>query len=211
MTILHWSGKSGWVPAVSLVAALAVLAGCGGRPRPVGLPGTATPVYNEVTGELEALESDTNGDGAVDTRARMNGVRLQSIEIDRNYDGVVDRWEFYVDNPGAPAAARSPDGRSVLDHVEEANGDGETVTRREFYVDGVIRRVEEDTDADGQLDKWEDYLNGRLRFMALDLDRVGHATRRLVYTSTGDVERVEIDPDGDGQFVPAPEAGGGSR
>jgi hypothetical protein len=101
----------------------------------------------------------------------------------------------------------------VLDHAEEAGGDDETITRWEFYVDGVIRRVEEDVDLNGRVDKWEVYGDdGRLAHVSFDLEGAGHPTRRLVYGAQGDVERVEEDPDGDGVFEPASgRRGGGSN
>jgi hypothetical protein len=198
----QWTGR-----AVAIGLAGVVWAGCGGPSR--GPAGAATPVYNDRTGQLEALESDTNLDGEVDTRAHMEGVVLQFIEIDRDFDGQFDRWEYYTAAPGTPAAQESPDGRSVLDHADEANGESDAITRWEFYLDGVIRRVEEDVDLDGRVDKWEDYVAGRLAIMSLDLDGAGYPTRRLVYGPEGSVESVEQDLDGDGQFEPVPTGRGG--
>jgi hypothetical protein len=173
--------------------------------------GTASPVYNPQTGQLEQLVSDTNNDGRIDTRAHMDGVRVRYIEIDRDHDGRYDRREFYREAPGTPAAARSPDGRSVLDRAEDTDG-AEIVTRREFYVDGVVRRVEEDTDLDGRTDKWEEFEEGRLVTLALDLAGGGAPTRRLTYDRSGNVVKLEADDDGDGRFEvisPAGKDGGG--
>src|SRR5262245_35957062 len=86
---------------------------------------TATPIYSKETGRLEQITSDRNGDGKIDTRAFMDGTRITRIEIDRNGDGKVDRWEYYVPMPaGAPLSA-SADGRNMIDHADEANGEGE--------------------------------------------------------------------------------------
>jgi hypothetical protein len=189
------------------VLALSAGAGACGGAEPPPLAGTATPIYNEATGALEQLVSDTNQDGRIDTRAHMDGVRLKHIEVDRDFDGRFDRWEYYRAAPGTPAAARSPDGRSVLDHAEEANGSDDRITRREFYADGVVSRVEEDTDLDGRIDKWEAYTAGVLTRMDLDVEGRGRPGRRLVYGPRGDVERVEIDADGDGVFEPLARAG----
>jgi hypothetical protein len=194
------------------VGLVVVTSACGGGgAAPAGPAGSATPVYNERTGRLEALQSDTNDDGKIDTLAHMDGVDLKYIEVDRDYDGRFDRWEYYTSAPGSAGAARSPDGRSVLDHAEEAGGHDDTITRREFYVDGVITRVEEDTTLDGRVDKWEVYEHGVLRRMDLDLDGAGRPTRRLVYGLNGDVERIEADPDGDGTFEVVSPAGKGGR
>lgn len=174
---------------------------CGGRAAPAGA-GSVTPVYNERTGRLELLQYDTNDDGKFDTVAHMEGVGLKYIEIDRDHDGTFDRWEYYVSAPGTVGAARSPDGRSVMDHAEEAGGPDGQIVRREFYVDGLISRVEEDSNLDGTFDKWELFETGILRRMDLDLEGTGRPTRRLFYSPDGDVERIEADADGDGTFEP---------
>ena len=168
--------------------------------------GQATPVYNKTTGALEQLVSDRDGDGKVDTRAFMEGVRLKHIEIDRNGDGAPDRWEFYTTTPGSGAAGQ-PALNTVLSHIEEAGAYDTRITRREFYQAGTLQRVEEDTDLDGRVDKWEIYVGGELARIDLDLVGKGYATQRLIYGRGGDVERVETDPDGDGIFEPARKGG----
>jgi hypothetical protein len=157
--------------------------------------GRATPLYNKDTGRLEQLVSDRNGDGKIDTRALMDGVRFKSIEIDRNGDGQPDRWEYYE---------TTAENLSVLARAEEANGPTRTVTRKEFYEKGKISRVEEDTNFDGRLDKWEFYQDGGLARLELDLQGKGFPDRRIYYGKAGTVEKLEVDPDGDGKFEPAP-------
>ncbi|HYN10654.1 MAG TPA: hypothetical protein VES67_24940 [Vicinamibacterales bacterium] len=192
---------------------LAVLATCACE-QPAAHPseGGATPVYNKQTGRLEQLLSDKNGDGKIDTRAHMDGVRLKMIEIDLNGDERPDRWEYYV--PASKDLKQpSPPSATVIERVEEAAQPNGRITRREFYVDGVIQRSEEDTDLDGRIDKWEVYEHGQLTRVDLDLLGKGFATRRLVYHDNGTFDRVEEDPDGDGKFdvVPPAKKGGESR
>ncbi len=156
------------------------------------------PVYNRTTGQLEQLVSDRNGDGKPDTWASMSGTRITKIAIDRSGDGHPDRWEYY----SAPLADGSP---TTIERADEANGeDGQTVTRHERYVRGVLQSVDDDTDGDGRPDKWETYEGGRLARVDLDLVGRGTPTRRLVYSADGSMTRVEADPDGDGQFTVAP-------
>ncbi|HWB31370.1 MAG TPA: hypothetical protein VG736_12765 [Vicinamibacterales bacterium] len=180
--------------------AMALAAGC--RPQAPEKPaGAPTPVYNKDTGVLEQLVSDRNGDGKPDTRAFMEGTRIVRIEIDRDGDGRPDRWEYY--------SKPLPDGRpTTIERADEANGaDGTTVTRHEIYDQGALRSVEEDTDDDGRIDKWESYEYGHLSRVDLDLAGKGKPTRRLTYDATGAVTSVEVDPDGDGVFSPAPANG----
>lgn len=184
---------------ILIVLALAVgAAACANT----GAAGRTTPVYNKDTGRLEQLVSDRNGDGRIDTRAIMDGVRFKSIEIDRSADGQPDRWEYYETD------AKN---QSVLSRAEEANGPGRTVTRKEFYEKGRISRVEEDTDFDGRVDKWEFYQDGGLVRLELDLQGKGFPDRRIYYGKGGVIEKLEVDPDGDGKFEPASLPGAGRK
>jgi hypothetical protein len=61
-------------------------------------------------------------------------------------------------------------------------------------------RVEEDSDADNHIDKWETYEADRLTSVAFDTTRRGTPDRRLLYTPEGSVS-VQVDVDGDGQFT----------
>jgi hypothetical protein len=193
-----------WSGALALALSMTMAAGCSKEP---GRIGDATPVYNKQTGALEELQSDRDGDGKVDTRAFMDGVRLKHVEIDRNADGKTDRWEFYVAAPGAPAGGA----QTVLSHVEEAGAFDGRVTLREFYQSGVKVRVEEDTDLDGRIDKWEAYERGVLARVDLDLIGKGYPSQRLIYRGDGNLDRIETDPDGDGAFVPLPAGGRGGQ
>jgi hypothetical protein len=179
-------------------------AACGSRNEPAPEAATATPVYNADTGRLEALVSDRDGDGKVDTRAFMNGTRVMRIEMDRDGDGRVDRWETY-----GPPAVDAP--ANIIELAEEAGAEEGRIVRREVYTAGVLTRVEEDTDHDGRMDKWETYQAARLVQVEMDLSGAGHPTRRLTYGADGTVQRVEADPDGDGIFAPLPPAGGEPR
>ena len=179
---------------------------CGGGAA--GEPATAenapkvVPSYNRDTGRLERLTSDRNGDGRVDTWAYLDGRSVERIELDRDGDGAVDRIEHYE----LPVSAdpQAPFGGAVIARAEESAGPDRPVTRRESYEGGVLRRVEEDVDGDGRVDKWEEHAGGALVRMDLDLQKRGTPDRRLMYGPRGDVQRVEIDSDGDGVFEAAP-------
>ena len=189
---------------VALVAVSASSFACT-RADGAAATGNATPVYNKATGALEQLQSDRDGDGKIDTRAFMDGVRLKHIEIDRNADGKTDRWEFYT---GSAVGAGAP---AVLSHVEEAGAYDTRITRREFYQSGAVVRVEEDIDLDGRMDKWEFFDAGILTRVELDLVGKGYPSQRLIYRRDGNVDRTETDPDGDGKFEPVVVPGKGGR
>lgn len=195
---------SRWRLAAAGCLTLSVLsAGCGSAPAAVG---QATPVYNQKTGKLAELTMDRDGDGKVDTWATMDGVHLQSIRLDRHGTGHPDRWEYYTEGVGAQGSQASAgslfDRKTVIVRAEEANGPDHTkVTRWETYADGVLTRVEEDTDFDGRVDKWETYEHGTLARMDLDLSGRGKPDQRWIYGPDGSLDHVEVDTAGDGHFV----------
>lgn len=169
--------------------------------EPTDPAATTVPVYDSSTGRLERLESDRDGDGQVDATAYMDGTRLEYVEIDRDRDGAPDRWEYYVPNPTGEPGPGSPDGRNLIDRALERAGPDAPVSRREFFVGGLLTRAEEDRDLDGRIDKWEYFAHGALQRLELDLQGRGFPDRRLVY-ERGTLLRIEADPDGDGTFSP---------
>ena len=187
----------GWLPVLVLSASV----GCSSPAAQPAGDNRTTPVYNKANGRLEQLVSDRDGDGTRDTVAYMDGTRIARVEIDRDNNGKVDRWEYYL-----PAPANAPKGSpsSVIERADESDAPDQKITRREFYVLGVLERTEEDTDRDGRMDKWEFYDGNVLTRVEFDLSGRGHADRRLVYGSDGNVARIVVDPDGDGKFEPAP-------
>ena len=93
-------------PAAFLVAllTLAVAAGCSssgpGAAESAGVKAT----YSKTTGKLELITYDTNKDGKVDAWSHMDGTRLVSMDIDRDFDGKPDRRLTY--GPGGVTAER---------------------------------------------------------------------------------------------------------
>jgi hypothetical protein len=177
---------------LSLLAA----AGCSSQAKAPSAA-TATPVSSEESGRLEQLVSDSNGDGKLDTRAIMDGTLLTRIEIDRHGDERPDRFDHYR----IASLARASTGFEI-DRVEETNGLDHRITRVEIYERGTLIRVEEDTDGNGHIDKWEHHDRGVMARIDLDLNDRGRADRRLFYRADGTVERVEVDPDGRGDWRP---------
>ena len=138
--------------------------------------------YDSATGRLRRLTFDENQNGRNNAVGVMDGARIERIEVDTDENGTADYWEF--------------------------------------FDRGVLTRVEEDTNRDGRVDKWETYrsLAGSaagerssiVSSVAFDDAHRGAPTRILVFADNGAVERVEIDPDGDGVFT-AQQSGAGDR
>jgi hypothetical protein len=171
-------------------------------------------VYDKVTGKLQLLKSDSDGDGKVDTWSYMDGTRVLRIEIDMDEDGKIDRWEYYdaEERLEKTGASRANDGKE--DAWSYTGSDGEIsridvstrrdgkITRTEHYRNRLIVDAQEDTDEDGGPDRWETYEGGRLTSVAFDTMHRGTPDRRLIYGADGSTF-LEIDPVGDGRFVAA--------
>ena len=190
------------MPALSLLASLPLGAACApGSPR-AGASGQITPAYSATTGRLEKLTYDRNGDRKPDAWVEMDGTRLLRADLDEDFDGRVDRREFYAagtkgERTGGSAAIQ---GLGVLSRVEVPAVTGETAARVETYDGGVLTAAEEDSDGNGRADKWERYEHGALVSVALDTRGRGVPDRRIVYGPDGGPPRIETDADGTGQF-----------
>jgi hypothetical protein len=191
---------------LALAAAALAVTGCSDGPAPEVAATRVSPTYRADTGRLEKLAYDRNADGREDAWAFMDGTRLLRAELDDNFDGRVDRKEFYAagttdERAGGTAVVR---GQGVLTRVELVSAATGESFRHETYDRGMLASAEEDTDGDSRTDKWERYENGALASVALDTGRRGSPDRRLVYTADGAAPRIETDPDGDGHFRPTP-------
>ena len=194
--------KSTELRVFALFVTLAAFAGCSSETATTSRTGTdrIQPEYDSA-GKLRKLDYDRNGDGTVDTWGYMDGTRVVRVESDENGDGTVDRWEFHRDRA---AGGTRPPGPAAVDHsierIERAVRFDGRVSRWEHFEDGVLVRVEEDTDGNGQVDKWETYTAGALTLLALDTKGRGKPDRRLVYGPDGTFDRLEADPNGTGTF-----------
>jgi hypothetical protein len=183
-----------------LAAAAALAAGCSTSPAPAVSRGRVSPTYHADTGRLEKLAYDRNGDGREDAWAFMDGTRLLRAELDDNFDGPVDRREFYAPAEPGHRTGGTPGihGLGALARVELISAG--KAFRSETYEKGLLASADEDTDRDGRADKWERYENGALVSVALDTGGRGTPDRRLLYSSGGGAPRIETDPDGSGHF-----------
>jgi hypothetical protein len=170
------------------------------------------PVYDQQTGKLKLLKYDSNGDGTVDTWSHMDGARIVRIEIDKDGNDKIDRWEYYGADQKLEKVglSRSNDGKEdawsyagpdgTVARVEVSTRRDGKVTRIEHYEHDQLATAEEDGNADGLMDKWESYVDGRLASLAFDTAHRGKADRRLVYGVDG-TARLELDSNGSGHFV----------
>src|SRR5258708_37897236 len=116
----------------------------------------------------------------------MGGTGSERIEMERDGDGKIDRWEYYVDNKLSRVGSST-------------RGDGVVDEWAYQRADGSLERVETDTDRDGRVDKWENFDPPQkpggppvLRSVLMDPDSSGRPTRRLLYRPDGSFNRSEM-------------------
>ena len=168
----------------------------------------AVPSYDEFTGRLLRLSADQNGDGRIDQWTYLDGTRPIRGEADADADGRIDRWEYFDTrstlvligtssrNDGVEdtwtSAVPVPDGET---HVARSRQRDRRIDRHEYFRGGALARVEEDTNHDGAIDKWERYDGAVLREVAFDTTfKNGRPDRRLVYDAEGRFVKVEKGP-----------------
>src|SRR5262249_11430198 len=146
----------------------------------------------DARGHLERIAYDRNHDGKPDAWLNMHGAQVLSADLDEDFNGVVDRREFYVDGPMAKTVTAStlPGHTELLRAEQSTRGDGK-MNRVEFYEHGKLTRVEEDSNGDGRVDKWETWSDGSLVMVALDTKATGRPDRRIVYSADGAEPRME--------------------
>jgi hypothetical protein len=189
-------------PTVLLSALLLALVRCGSPPEGTQIQAE----YDKQTGRLRQLTYDSNKNGKPDSFSYMDGTKVLRVEIDKDEDGKIDRWEYYgADNKLEKVGlSRANDGKAdewayqgperTVSKIEISTKRDGKVSRTEFYEKGVLVRTEEDTDGNGAIDKWGTYSDGILTSVAFDTEGVGRPTRRLVYGKDGSLTRVERSP-----------------
>jgi len=197
----------------ALIGAIAVAAGC-----EQGSPSRrAVPSYDAFTSRLVQLAADQNGDGRADQWTYLDGNRPLRGEADLDADGRIDRWEYFDARAQLTLVGTSSRGDGVEDtwtrpaptaagevHISVARLRDRHADRHEYFRNDQLVRAEEDTNADGRIDKWQRYEAAVLREAAFDTTFMkGRPDRRVVYDANG-TSVVEADPDGDGTFVRVP-------
>lgn len=162
-------------PAAFLVAlaTLASAAACSSSDPGAAAPAGVKATYSKTTGKLELITYDTNKDGKVDAWSHMDGTRLVSMDIDRNFDGTPDRWEYYAADGSLEKVGMSRAGNGRVDAWAFQGADGQ------------LDRMEVDANHDGRVDTWETYRNGALASVEIDTTRDGRPDRRLTYGPGG--------------------------
>jgi hypothetical protein len=187
-----------------LVVAAGAVGGCRAAQQ-AHKPDPNVKVSYDTRGRLENLTFDRNHDGKPDAWLHMRGAHVISADFDDNYDGVIDRREFYADEAQATSPQSALDdasrARGEVIRVEESTNNDGKMNRVQLYEHGQLAHVEEDTNGDGRVDKWETWSHGVPVVLELDTKGSGRPDRRFIYGADGS-ERMEVDTKGDGTFTP---------
>jgi hypothetical protein len=198
-----------------------LIAGAFACSRPAGEEPRA--LYDPRTGRLRQLAFDMNKNGTNDSVSYMDGTRMLRVELDLDENGQVERWDFYGEDRTLERVGLSQRNDGVMDaqafyteagelhRIEISTKRDGRFDRTEFYEANVLVRSEEDTNGDGRPNEWETYRPVPdagpnepaygITSTAFDDSGSGRPERRFVYGRDGSIDRVELDPDGDGIFT----------
>ena len=189
------TGRGGTKLKYLAFAIIFLVSGCSSPPENKQVQAS----YDQKTGRLRQLIYDSNKNGKPDSFSYMDGTKVLRVEIDKDEDGKIDRWEYYGADQKLEKVGLSRSSDGTVDEWAYEGPDGTVakieistkhdgkVERTEYYERGALTRTEEDTDGNGTIDKWETYANGALTSVAFDTEGTGHPTRRLVYGADGKV------------------------
>ena len=135
---------------------------------------------------VSTYTDDYNHDGKPDHFYTYRDGRISKSEVDRNFDGRIDQWEFY-DHEGRPEHAES-----------DENFDGRPDVWY-FYENGSLVRSERDTDFNGQPDWFSFFRNGILVRSDCRPNGSKIVIRRLIYVN-GVLREEWVDENEDGKF-----------
>jgi len=104
--------------------------------------------------------------------AKQQQFKPKEVKVDRNYDGIAERIEFYDDNGSIMRVEVDSDADGKIDEwvyyekgvavkgEKDLNKDGKADTSMIYDVKGVIIRTETDVNGDTKTDEWVYYTNG---------------------------------------------------
>jgi len=198
---------------VSFCAVLVISAALSGCDAPADF-NRARASYDPFTSRLVLLSVDQNRDGQIDHWTYLDGNRPLRGEGDTDGDGRIDRWEYFDANAQLVRVGSSSRNDGIEDtwvYVQPVGGESRIDRSRgrdrhidvcQYFVKDAMVRAEEDSNGDGQFDRWDRYEAGALREAAFDTSlAAGTPDRRLLYDAQGRFFAAEQDVERDGTFV----------
>jgi hypothetical protein len=210
-----------WLRAAAVFVAACVFAAC--QPDPQKDPflrgnDQVQGHYSKKDGHLELLTYDSNKNGKTDTWSFMDGSRVIGVVIDKDEDGVPDRWEYYDATgklekvatarltPGVPDAWAYPDGSGKVARIEMTGACAAPTPTASPTPAGPgasgtapvsSPRVGPPTPTPppppGRITRWESYENEHLARAEEDTDCEGKLDKWEVFRPDGSLASVALD------------------
>jgi hypothetical protein len=147
---------------------------------------------------------DRNHDGVSDrivTYEGLGGARVE--ETDTNFDGSVDRWETFgalgqrlksatARRRGRPDRVATYDRDGLLARVEIDSDLDSRFDLIRIYEAGKLVRAEIDSDGNGRTDRIQDFRQGYLSGEDFDTNEDGAADLRMTFSKEGGLLKVSI-------------------
>lgn len=163
------------------------------EPEPETAPHPHAAISRPQTGE-EVVTSDLNGDGKPDVfkyylpSSSEGELMLVRREMDLNFDGRLDLWNWYDEKGELLKQAFDLDFDGQIDvfswfehgvvvRKELSQRSGDRPDTFKYYDQGQLVRIERDTSGDGKIDTWEYWESGQLDRVGQDLDGDGRVDR----------------------------------
>ena len=140
------------------------------------------PSYDDYSRQLLQLSADQDGDGRFDQWTYLDGNRPLRGEADVDADGRIDRWEYFDADGGVSTIGSASRNDGVEDtwtstaatatgetHIGSSSRRDRMRDRHAYYKGQTLLRVEEDTNGDGLIDKWDRYEGAVLREVGFDV------------------------------------------
>ena len=147
-------------------------------------------------GQSREEQSDTDGDGRIDTWITFVKGRLDKVEIDTNHDGQVDEWKTYGEGGKLSRVRRDTNFDTKPDVWE-------------MYRGGRLERMGVDLNGDERVDRWDHDTEWR---RALERD-ARHAEEEAAKKKQEELDRLEKEAleaagEGGAPKAPSPPDGG---
>ncbi len=142
-------------------------------------------------------------------RLAFSRLKPKIIKLDRNFDGIIDRAEFFDQDGNLFKTESDTSNVGILDEIvyyknnvplkaeKDHNADSRIDHIMYFDDSGIIKTATFDTNYDGEIDVWAEYRNGLPFKLQKDTNYDGKIDQSVSYDENGNVEKTEqvIDAD----------------
>ena len=130
-------------------------------------------LLNTFSSDAEARRRDSQNAEVDESAKSVTQTKPKQIQLDRNYDGEVDRIETYTAEGVIIESQTDVNGDTKIDEwvyyengkpvrvKKDINGDGTADTTSEYDTKGIIVKSETDANGDTKIDEWVYYENGK--------------------------------------------------